>query len=172
LTARRVAAGAKSASLPSSGTAVASAESAEPGAPAQPELPSVSQGALVFKEHLERLSELLLVLLLGGALYVDSWSWLAVGMALFLFLVARPASVLIGLIGTRTVTPARGMSAWFGVRGIGSLYYLMYAIQHGLPEPLALKLMHLTLIVVSLSILLHGISVKPAMKWVWRREKD
>ena len=26
------------------------------------------------------------------------------------------------------------MAGWFGVRGIGSLYYLMYAIQHGLPQ--------------------------------------
>ena len=50
------------------------------------------------------------------------------------------------------------------MRGIGSLYYLMYAIQHGLPEPLALQLMQMTLIVVTLSILLHGISVKPLME--------
>jgi len=49
------------------------------------------------------------------------------------------------------------------VRGIGSLYYLMYAITHGLPEPLALQLTHLTFIVVTLSIVLHGISIKPLM---------
>jgi NhaP-type Na+/H+ or K+/H+ antiporter len=55
------------------------------------------------------------------------------------------------------------MVGWFGVRGIGSLYYLMYAIQHGLPEDLALDFVSLTLIVVTLSILVHGISVKPLM---------
>jgi len=55
------------------------------------------------------------------------------------------------------------------VRGIGSLYYLMFAIQHGLPEALALQLIQMTLIVVTLSILLHGISVKPLMAAVWRR---
>lgn len=138
----------------------------EPG----PEAPStVSQGSLVFKEHLERLSELLLVLLLGGSLYLDSWSWSAVGLALFLFVVARPLSVWVGLLGTRTPHRMLGMTAWFGVRGIGSLYYLMYAIQHGLPEELSLQLMQLTLIVVALSILLHGLSVKPMMKGVWRR---
>jgi NhaP-type Na+/H+ or K+/H+ antiporter len=49
------------------------------------------------------------------------------------------------------------------VRGSGSLYYLMYAIQHGLPEDLALDLIQLTLIAVSLSILVHGTSVKPLM---------
>lgn len=131
--------------------------------------PTVSQGALIFKEHLERLSELLLVLLLGGTLYPDSWSWQAVELALFLFVVARPFSVMIGLLGTRPSRRMLGMTGWFGVRGIGSLYYLMYAIQHGLPEPLALKLMQLTLIVVVLSILIHGTSVKPLMNLFWRR---
>jgi len=84
----------------------------------------------------------------------------------------RPASVFVGLLGTRTLWRLRGMTGWFGVRGIGSLYYLMYAIQHGLPEALALQLIQLTLIVVTLSILLHGISVKPLMGRFWRRGKQ
>lgn len=125
--------------------------------------PTVSGGSLIFKEHLERLAEVVLVLLIGGMLFVDSWSWRAVLLALFLFLVVRPVSVLIGLTGTRTSWPLRGMVGWFGVRGIGSLYYLMYAIQHGLPETLALDLVGLTLIVVTLSIFVHGVSVKPLM---------
>lgn len=134
-------------------------------------LPTVSEGSLVFKEHLERLSEVILILLIGGTLFLDSWSWEAVGLALFLFMVARPISVLAGLLGTRTTWRIRGMTGWFGVRGIGSLYYLMYAIQRGLPEALALQLIQLTLIVVTLSILLHGISVKPLMEYFWRRSK-
>ncbi|MDZ7594670.1 MAG: cation:proton antiporter [Thiobacillus sp.] len=125
--------------------------------------PTVSEGSLIFKEHLERLSELMLILLIGGTLFLDSWSWRAVGLALFLFVVARPLSVLVGLLGTRTLWPTRGMVGWFGVRGIGSLYYLMFAIQHGLPEDLALDLIQLTLIAVALSILVHGTSVKPLM---------
>ena len=136
------------------------------------ELPStVSAGSLVFKEHLERLSEVLLILLIGGTLFLDSWSWAAVGLALFVFVVARPISVLISLLGSRSVWRIRGMTAWFGVRGIGSLYYLMYAIQHGLPQTLALKLIQLTLIVVTLSILFHGISVKPMLGRFWRHDK-
>jgi len=133
--------------------------------------PTVSGGSLVFKEHLERLSEVLLVLLLGGSLFIDSWSWRAVGLALFLFMVARPVSVLASMSGTRTSWPIRGMVGWFGVRGIGSLYYLMYAIQHGLPEDLALELIQLTLIAVSLSILFHGTSVKPLMSRFWQHRK-
>ena len=141
-----------------------------PSGPDLEPLPTVSEGSLVFKEHLERLSEVVLVLLVGGTLFLNSWSWEAVGLALFLFLVARPVSVLLGLLGTRTTWPIRGMIGWFGVRGIGSLYYLMYAIQHGLPEPLALHLIQLTLVVVALSILLHGISVKPLMGYFWKRQ--
>jgi NhaP-type Na+/H+ or K+/H+ antiporter len=133
--------------------------------------PTVSARSLIFKEHLERVSELMLILLLGGMLFFDSWSWRAVGLALFLFMVARPVSVLAGLLGTRTSWPIRGMVGWFGVRGIGSLYYLMYAIQHGLPEKLALELIHLTLIAVALSILVHGTSVKPLMSRFWRHRK-
>ena len=104
-----------------------------PADASQPE-PRMSEASLIFKEHLERLSELLLILLLGGMLFVNSWSWRAVIFALFVFLVARPISVLLGLLGSRSPWRIRGMAAWFGVRGIGSLYYLMYAIQHGLSE--------------------------------------
>lgn len=140
--------------------------------PARESPPTVSEGSLVFKEHLERLSEVMLILLIGGTLFHDSWSWRAISLALFLFMVARPVSVLVGLLGTRTPWRIRGMTGWFGVRGIGSLYYLMYAIQHGLPEPLALELIQLTLIVVALSIVVHGISVKPLMRRFWRRSKQ
>jgi sodium/hydrogen antiporter len=134
-------------------------------------MPTVSEGSLVFKEHLERLSEMVLILLIGGTLFLDSWSWRAVGLALFLFVVARPVSVLAGLLGTRTSWPIRGMVGWFGVRGIGSLYYLMYAIEQGLPEKLALELIQLTLVAVTLSILVHGTSVKPLMGLFWRHRK-
>jgi NhaP-type Na+/H+ or K+/H+ antiporter len=64
------------------------------------------------------------------------------------------------------------LTGWFGVRGIGSLYYLMYAIESGLPEELSLQLIQMTLIVVTLSILLHGTSVKPLMAIFWRRGKQ
>ncbi|MEX2131632.1 MAG: cation:proton antiporter [Pseudohongiellaceae bacterium] len=122
---------------------------------------TVSEGSLIFKEHLERLSVLLLILLLGGTLFINSWTWEAVGLSLFLFIIARPLSVQVCQLGSTAPWRVRAITGWFGVRGIGSLYYLMYAIQHGLPEALAMQLIQLTLIVVTLSIVLHGISVKP-----------
>jgi sodium/hydrogen antiporter len=133
--------------------------------------PTISEGSLLFKEHLERLSEVVLILLIGGTLFLNSWSWKAVSIALFLFVVARPISVLIALSGTAATWQIKGLTAWFGVRGIGSLYYLMYAIQHGLTKKLALELTQITLIVVALSIVLHGLTVKPFMQRFWQRNE-
>ena len=134
-------------------------------------LVTVSEGSLVFKEHLERLSEVILILLVGGMLFLDSWSWRAAGFAFFLFLVARPLSVMLGMLGSGASWRMLGLTCWFGVRGIGSLYYLMYAITHGLPEALALEFIHVTLIVITLSIVVHGISVKPLMQLFWQRRR-
>lgn len=124
---------------------------------------AVSAEALVFKEHLERLSELTLVLLLGGMLTLGSWNWRTWGTALFLFVVARPASVLLGLAASGLSLRLKLIISWFGVRGIGSLYYLMYAINHGLSGMLATELSQIVAVTVALSILVHGVSVKPVM---------
>lgn len=124
----------------------------------------LTETSLHFNEQLERIAEVVLILLLGGSLFVSSWTWEAVATAAFLFLVARPAGVYLGLRGCAVKPRAKRYMGWFGVRGIGSFYYLMFAIQAGLPEPLALKLLSITLIVVTLSIVLHGISVTPLMK--------
>ena len=124
---------------------------------------AVSAEALVFKEHLERLSELTLVLLLGGMLTLSSWNWRTWGTALFVFVIARPVSVMLGLAGTGLPMRIKLIIGWFGVRGIGSLYYLMYAMNHGLPSTLSRDLIQITVVVVGLSIMVHGISVKPLM---------
>jgi NhaP-type Na+/H+ or K+/H+ antiporter len=55
------------------------------------------------------------------------------------------------------------LMAWFGIRGIGSVYYLTYAINHGLPEPLAREIAGLVFATVAASIFVHGISVTPIM---------
>jgi NhaP-type Na+/H+ or K+/H+ antiporter len=57
------------------------------------------------------------------------------------------------------------------VRGIGSLYYLMYAINNGLPGTLTHELTQITAVVVALSILVHGITVKPLMGRYWGKKQ-
>jgi NhaP-type Na+/H+ or K+/H+ antiporter len=64
---------------------------------------------------------------------------------------------------SRASLTQRGLMAWFGIRGIGSLYYLMYAINHGVDPELASRLTTLTISVVVVSIVAHGVSVTPLM---------
>jgi NhaP-type Na+/H+ or K+/H+ antiporter len=146
------------------------ADPANDEVPDTPQPLTVSAESLVFKEHLERLSELTLVLLIGGMLTLQDWNWRTCGTALFLFLVARPLSVMLGLVGSGTTMRVRLIIGWFGVRGIGSIYYLMYAINHGLPAALSRDLIQITAIVVAMSILVHGTSVKPLMDTFWGKK--
>lgn len=62
------------------------------------------------------------------------------------------------------------MSVALWIRGIGSLFYLVFAWHHGVSGELAEQLISLTLLSVAASILLHGISVRPLMRWYRRRE--
>ena len=135
------------------------------------ETPTVSAESLVFKEHIERLSELTLVLLLGGMVSLQNWNWQTVATAVFLFVVARPLAVMIGLSFSDTSMRVRSIIGWFGVRGIGSIYYLMFAINHGLPPKYAQDLIQLTIVVVMLSIIVHGTSVTPVMDKFWPKRK-
>ncbi len=140
--------------------------------PASASTPTVSAESLVFKEHIERLSELTLVLLLGGMVSVQNWNWQTVGTAAFLFVVARPVSVMLGLAGSPSSLRVRAITGWFGVRGIGSVYYLMFAINHGLPRNHAQDLIQMTVVVIMLSIVVHGTSVKPLFDRFWPKRKQ
>ena len=81
-----------------------------------------------------------------------------------LFLVIRPAAVAIGLVGTQVRGSQRRLMAWFGIRGIGSLYYLFYAISHEIEPALAQRLLSITVAVVMASVIAHGVSVTPLMR--------
>lgn len=60
----------------------------------------------------------------------------------------------------------RALIAWFGIRGVGSIYYLMFALTHGLPPEFRDLTIGLTLSTVALSIVVHGLSVTPVMaRW-------
>jgi len=129
----------------------------------------MAHAVLSFNEQLDRFGELAAVLTIGLLLWAVEWqtvSWVLVALTLFAI---RPVSVAIGLISTSLTYLHRTLIGWFGIRGVGSLYYLMYAINHGVPESLASILIDTTLAVIVASILLHGISVTPLMAFYGSR---
>jgi NhaP-type Na+/H+ or K+/H+ antiporter len=131
----------------------------------------MAQAVLAFNEQLERIGELAVVVLLGGMLTLKMLPVEALWFVPLLFFVIRPLSVLVGLLGARVTRVQRGFIAWFGIRGIGSLYYLSYAIAHGLPEETARRLSTITLTTVAVSIVVHGISVTPLMNFYAYKRK-
>lgn len=141
---------------------------------AQEELKPVymTKVSLHLVEQFERLFEVALLILIGGMLFDDSWQWIYVGFAAMLLFVVRPASVFVGLAGSQTKWRTRSMIAWFGVRGIGSVYYLMYAIQHGVEEELAVTLVSVVLVVVAISVFLHGVTALPLLRLYARAHRD
>jgi sodium/hydrogen antiporter len=119
---------------------------------------------LSFNEQLERVVEVGLVLLVGAMLPQSSLSVAAVTLALLLFLVIRPLSVRVALAGAPVAPGHRNLMAWFGIRGVGSVYYLVYVASHGLPGDAARLLADLVLGVVGASVVAHGVSATPLMQ--------
>lgn len=129
----------------------------------------MTKAVLSFNEQIERIGEVTVVIAIGALLWAVQWEHAVWWFVPLLLLVIRPVSVLVGMAGSRSTPLQRGLIGWFGIRGIGSLYYLMYAINHGLPTELAQQLVALTLLVVVSSIVVHGISVTPLMAVYERR---
>jgi sodium/hydrogen antiporter len=124
---------------------------------------------LATNEQLERILEVALVLVLGAAVMVAGLAVEAIWFAPLLFLVIRPLAAVPLLRVAPFPHFEYGAIAWFGIRGIGSLYYLMFAIEQGLPGDLAAQLASLTLTIVACSILVHGVSVTPLLARYSRR---
>ena len=119
---------------------------------------------LDFNDKLEHLLLAAVVVLVGGVLTFAHWSADILWLAPLLFCVIRPAAVALGLMGCTVSRVQKQLIGWFGIRGIGSIYYLTYAIAHDLPEPLAQRLTGIVLSLVVVSILVHGTSVTPLMQ--------
>ena len=126
----------------------------------------------LFAEQCERLLIALLLIGFGGALVTGllaSLTWREWFAALAVVLVLRPVGGWLCLRGTRLSGRERWAIAIFGVRGIGSFYYLAFAFNHARFEE-AERLWAFTGLVVLLSLLLHGLTAKPVMRQLdhWR----
>lgn len=131
----------------------------------------MAQAVLGFNEQVERIGEVAVVIVIGALLWWVDWDRAAAWFVPLLLLVIRPVSVMLGLLGSTASRSQRWLTGWFGIRGAGSLYYLMYAVNHGLPPALADRLVALTLAVVVSSIVVHGVSVTPLMALYERMQR-
>ena len=123
----------------------------------------VAGSLLEFNERLERIAEAAVVVILGALLGATVPPIELVWFVPLLFLVVRPLGVFIGLIGSGVRGQQLTLLGWFGIRGIGSVYYLAHVITQGIEATLADRLSTLVLWTIVASIVVHGVSVTPLM---------
>ncbi|WP_405874212.1 cation:proton antiporter [Streptomyces zaomyceticus] len=120
-----------------------------------------------FTEQIERLLTAGLLFLIGHYLITDALTaltWQMVLLAVALVVIVRPVTGWIAQIGFVTGPRERVVTAIFGLRGIGSLFYLSYALGHHGFDGQARDLWALTTATVALSVLVHGVSATPAIR--------
>ena len=119
-----------------------------------------------FAEQVERLLTVGLLLLLGGAIVSGllrplTWQLVLIGLAL-IFLI-RPLTGWMALRGAPGTPAEHHVIGFFGIRGIGSLYYLAYAMTAA-SFPQAEQLWALTGFVILVSVIVHGVAATPVME--------
>lgn len=122
-------------------------------------------------EQLERIAMMVLLILFGGALVnglLAPLGWADAAAAFAIILLVRPIAGLVGLVGFHAERMEKLTLAFFGIRGVGSFYYLAYAINHAAFAE-AERLWAIVGLVSLLSILLHGLTVTPVMRTIDRQ---
>lgn len=124
----------------------------------------------LFAEQCERMLTAVVLIVFGGALssgILDRLSWREWMFALAFVLLVRPLAGWASLLGSGLPRRERWVIAVFGMRGIGSFYYVAFALnQAEFPE--AQAVWRTIALIVLLSVVLHGLSAKRVMAWLDR----
>jgi NhaP-type Na+/H+ or K+/H+ antiporter len=119
-----------------------------------------------FADESERLLMMLLLLLFGGMLaagLLKGIGWEEVIFAAIMLLVIRPLAGWISLIGVQRPKLELAIISFFGIRGLGSVYYLSYGFNHATFQR-EYSLWGTLGLIIAASILMHGVIVTPALK--------
>ena len=123
---------------------------------------------VVFVEQLERLLIASVLLLLGGAVVRGVLGDLTVGavvVSVLVLLVVRPVAGALSLVAGRCSGPDALALGFFGIRGVGSIYYLAYAVGKA-DFGAADTLWTVVVLTVLLSIFVHGLTASSAFRWI------
>jgi len=124
---------------------------------------AMTRDVLEFARELEKFVELAAMLVIGCLLRAEMLTWKNVLIAVLLITVARPVAVYVSTLRSDWTAPQRRLGAWFGIRGVGSMYYLAYATTHGASSPDIGPVGGAVLVTVAISVVVHGISATPLM---------
>ena len=123
-----------------------------------------------FAETLERLASVVFLLLLGGSAVDGALNALTpagVAIAIVVVLVVRPLAGIVSLVGSALDRPRRWAIAFYGIRGMGTVYYLAHAVTEEV-FPRSFEVWAVAIMVILCSIVIHGVTAGAAMARVER----
>lgn len=152
------------------GAGLAQVEKQRPDMAADPDTDASHSSRLDdFAKQAERLAEVAVVLLIGATLSWIRWRWELVGFALAVLFLVRPLMVLLVVGRDEVSAHQRRLIAWFGIRGVGSVYYLAFAMGYGVDPAWGEPVIAAVLVTIAASIVLHGVSATPLMNMYRQR---
>lgn len=125
----------------------------------------------LFTGQIEQLLSVALLVALGGAIadgILSALTWRSIAIAVLIIFVVRPAASRLALLRTDTRPEERRAIEFFGIRGIGSIYYLSFATGHATFGHEA-ELWAAVISTIVLSIFVHGVTATPVMRELDRR---
>lgn len=125
-----------------------------------------------FGEQIERLLMMVLLVCFGSVLaegtLLSLVDWRVVVVSVLVLAVVRPVAGWLSLLGCKQPASEKLIVSIFGIRGLGSIYYLAYASSRA--EFSRIESVWATvLLIILLSIVVHGVAVTPVMRWIDRR---
>lgn len=125
-----------------------------------------------YAEELERLLMMVLLVGFGAALagggLLKALTWQGVAFALLALFVVRPVCGWLSLLGSGRPAVERAVISFFGIRGLGTIYYMAYGMHHAAFEQAEL-LWSVAGLTILISILLHGVTVTPTLRFIDHR---
>lgn len=109
------------------------------------------------------------ILATGG---LSGLSWQHIIIAILLIFVIRPLSGLVSLYPCKLPFKERALISFFGIRGIGTIYYLAFAFNELSDFPLLEDVWLIANITIILSIIVHGVADALVMSSLEKKARD
>lgn len=118
-----------------------------------------------FSDQIERLLVAMVLILFGGSIangILSILNWQLVLFGLASIFIVRPLCAYFSVIGTPMSLKEKATISFFGIKGVGSLFYLSFALNEA-PFENVVELWGVISFIVLCSILIHGFSAAKTM---------
>jgi sodium/hydrogen antiporter len=124
-----------------------------------------------FTDQLERMLMVVVLILFGGTLVqnvFNTFSWQYLFFAFAVLLIIRPLSAYASVFKSKMHLQEKAAVSFFGIKGIGSLFYLAFATSHAEFGSIE-RLWSVTCWVILCSLIIHGLSAHGIMRGLEKR---